>query len=426
MSQTLKVNLEQANEQAVLFSLGVNHRTASIEAREKIYVHEYEMFELIGKLKQTLTECLILSTCNRTEIYGVHPSAEIDFDFYKDLIIEFKNAKGAVKREDFFTSISCVACRQLFSVATSVDSKIVGDTQILQQLRRAYALAKDSSATGKILNQLLQRAFKIGKKAYHQTSIHRGAISISLAAVELAAQIFGSLSDKTVLIVGAGETAKLTAECLLKKNVGKILVTNRTKSNAEEFLTDLRKSHNFKSETIDFAKFPTILNEVDIVISSTGASEYVLHAQDFAAQNNKILLIDIAMPRDIAPETAENDFVVLKNIDDLNSVVGETYAKRMSEVPRVKKLIYQEMGDFLVWYYSLPLLPVMEKSGGKTDFETVGEIKKIKNFLAANASSFHRMARQKDVRSELDEHLNLINHLFKLQKSKFEEASREG
>jgi len=416
--------LEQANNQAVLFALGVNHKTASIQAREKIYIHDYETFELMDKLKQTLSECLILSTCNRTEIYGVHPSADIDFDYYKDLIIDFKNASETIRREDFFASISCAACQQLFSVATSVDSKIVGDTQILQQLRHAYALAKDYSATGKILNQLSQRALKIGKKAYHRTAIHRGSVSISLAAVELAEQTFGSLSDKTILIIGAGETSRLTAECLLKKNVGKILVTNRTKSHAEEFLGSLRKSHVFESEAIDFANFPRILNQTDIVISSTSSSEYILHAPDFTAQNNKILLIDIAMPRDIAPDVAKNEFVVLKNIDDLNSAVDKTYAKRMEEVPRVKKLIYQEMGDFLVWYYSLPLLPMFKNANGKVDFETVAEIKKIKQFLNNNASSFHRMARQKDIRSELNEHLNLINHLFNLQKSEFEEANK--
>ncbi|MCA1626008.1 MAG: glutamyl-tRNA reductase [Acidobacteria bacterium] len=416
--------MEQANNQAVLFVIGVNHKTAPIQAREKIYIHDYEMFELMDKLKQTLSECLILSTCNRTEIYGVHPSADIDFDYYKDLIINFKYAGDSVKREDFFASISCAACQQLFSVATSVDSKIVGDSQILQQLRRAYTLAKDNSATGKILNQLSQRALKIGKRAYHQTAIHRGAVSVSLAAVELAAQTFGSLSDKTVLIIGAGETAKLTAECLLKKNVSKILITNRTRENAEEFLTDLSKTHNFEGEVIGFENFQNFLNQADIVISSTSSSDYILHQSDFKAQHNKILLLDIAMPRDIEPNVAENDFVVLKNIDDLSSVVDKTYAKRMAEVPRVKKLIYQEMGDFLVWYYSLPLLPMFEKADGKADFETIVEIKKIKQFLSNNASSFHRMARQKDVRSELDEHLNLIKHLFNLQKSQFEEANQ--
>jgi glutamyl-tRNA reductase len=423
----LKTYSEQANKQAVLFAFGVNHKTASIEVREKMYVHESEMERLLARLKETLAECVVVSTCNRTEVYGVYPSAQVNLDFYTDLLIDFKNAAGDVRREDFFSSISCAACLQLFQVATSIDSKIVGDTQILQQVRYSYQIAKDKGFTGKILNQLLQRAFKIGKKTYLETSIHKGAISISLAAVELARETFGSLADKTVLIVGAGETARLTAECLLKKRVGKILVTNRTRIHAEEFLANLRKSHRFESEIVDFETFPDCLNEVDIVISSTGASEYILHKKDFDRQRRKILLTDIAMPRDIAPEVDENRFVTLKNIDDLNKVIDQNHAKRLSELPQVKKLVYQEMGDFLVWYYSLPLLPDACQSRGKPDFQTVEEIKHIKQFLRDNAAQFHKMARRKDARSELNEHLSLVNHLLSMKEISFRgELSVEG
>jgi glutamyl-tRNA reductase len=423
----LETNLEQANKQAVLFALGVNHKTASIEVREKMYVHDGEMSGLLERLKETLSECIVVSTCNRTEIYGVHPSADVNLDFYKDLLINFKNASGEVRRDDFFSSISCAACLQLFSVATSIDSKIVGDTQILQQVRHSYSTAKESGFTGKILNQLAQRALKIGKKTYLETSIHKGAISISLAAVELARASFGTLADKTILIVGAGDTAKLTAECLLKMRVGKILVANRTRVHAEDFLADLHKSHRFESAVVDFETFGEHLNEVDIVISSTGAPEYILHKADFDAQARKILLIDIAMPRDVEPEAAENPFVTLKNIDDLNTIVDRNHAKRLTELPQVKKLIYQEMGDFLIWYYALPLMPESCKAGEKPDFQTIEEIKRIKQFLGENASQFHKMARQKDVKSELSQHLSLVNRLIAMKDSSFRgELSVEG
>ncbi|MDQ6786740.1 MAG: glutamyl-tRNA reductase [Acidobacteriota bacterium] len=423
----METNLEQANKQAVLFALGVNHKTASIEVREKMYVHDGEMTKLLEKLKQTLSECVIVSTCNRTEIYGVHPSANVNLDFYKDLLINFKNAGDDVRRNDFFSSISCAACLQLFSVATSIDSKIVGDTQILQQVRHAYSIAKDSSSTGKILNQLLQRALKIGKKTYLETSIHKGAISISLAAVELARETLGTLADKTVLIIGAGDTAKLTAECLLKMRVGRLLVANRTRVHAVDFLADLNKSHRFESAVVDFETFGEHLNEVDIIISSTGATEYILHKEDFDRQRRKILIIDIAMPRDVAPEAAENSFVTLKNIDDLNVIVDRNHAKRLTELPQVKKLIYQEMGDFLVWYYSLPLLPKACRAGEKPDLQTVEEIKRIKQFLSGNASHFHKMARAADAESELSEHLSLVNRLLSMKETSFRgELSIEG
>lgn len=416
--------MENANNQAILFAFGVNHKTASIEVREKLYVHENEVSGLLAKLRETLSECMILSTCNRTEIYGVHPTGEVDFDFYTDLVLDFKNASDIAEKADFFSFVSCAACQQLFHVATSVDSKIIGDTQILQQLRHSYSLAKDGNFTDKILNQLLQRSLKIGKQTYTQTSIHKGAVSISLAAVDLAVKKYGTLHDKTILIIGAGETAKLTAECLLKKNVGKLLVTNRTKENAAEFLDELHKSYEFESEIIDFENFRDHLNQTDIIISSTSSPDYILFEEDFDKQCRKILLIDIALPRDISPEVTRNEFVSLKNIDDLHSVVDENFKKRMAEMSKVKKIIYREMGDFLVWYYSLPLLPASFKSGQKPDNKSIEEFKKIKEYLAANAGWFHRMARQTDVRNELDEHKNLVKQLYVMRESALGETAR--
>ncbi len=416
--------MENANNQAILFAFGVNHKTASIEVREKLYVHENEVSGLLAKLRETLSECMILSTCNRTEIYGVHPTGEVDFDFYTDLLLDFKDARNSAKRTDFFSFVSCAACQQLFHVATSVDSKIIGDTQILQQLRHSYSLAKDGNFTDKILNQLLQRSLKIGKQTYTQTSIHKGAVSISLAAVDLASKSFGTLHDKNILIIGAGETAKLTAECLLKKNVGKILVTNRTSENASEFLDELHKSYEFESEIIDFENFRDSLNQTDIVISSTSSADYILFEEDFEKQSRKILLIDIALPRDVSPEVTRNEIVSLKNIDDLHSAVDENFKKRMAEMGKVKKIIYREMGDFLVWYYSLPLLPASFKSGQRPDDKSIEEFKKIKEYLAANAGWFHRMARQTDVRNELDEHKNLVKQLYAMRETALGETGR--
>ncbi len=406
----------------MLFAFGVNHKTAPIEVREKLYIREEEIPALLRLLKETLSECVILSTCNRTEIYGVCDSAEIDLDYYKNLVTNFKNAVDTVENEHFFTLISCAACQQLFKVATSLDSKIIGDTQILQQLRNAYFVAKDNASTGKILNQLSQRAFKIGKKTYTETSIHKGAVSISLAAVELAFETFGSLKDKSVLIVGAGETAKLTAECLIKKQVGKIFITNRTRAHAEELLSDLCKSFNFQGEFIDFADFKNRLNAADIVISSTNSTDYILDAKDFTAQENKILLLDIAIPRDINPLVSENVNVILKNIDDLHQIVDRNFRRRNDDLPRVKKIIMKEMGDFLTWYYSLPLLPVFQKTYSKPDRATVDEILKIKTFLIENVSELHKMAMRSngDVNDDLQNHIQLVQKLHTMKAAAFE------
>ncbi len=405
--------MEGVTDQLMLFAFGVNHKTAPIEVREKLYIHENEISDLLSILKQTLSECVILSTCNRTEVYGVMNAVDVDFDFYKDLIINFKNAQDIAQKEHFFTSISCAACQQLFSVATSTDSKIIGDTQILQQLRDAYHTAKDFEATGRILNQLSQRAFKIGKKVYSETSIHKGAVSISLAAVELAAETFETLKDKSVLIIGAGETAKLTAEILIKRQVGKIFITNRTQENADELLETLQKQNNFAGETIPFSDFKNRFNEIDIVISSTSSPEPILYKEDFSTQTNKILLIDIAIPRDIDSEVAANKQVVLKNIDDLHAIVDRNYERRMKDLPHVKKLIYKEMGEFLTWYYSLPLMPVLQKTYTKPDRQTVNEILKIKGFLVENVSELHKLAMRSrgNINDDLQNHVALVNKL---------------
>lgn len=409
-------------DQQMLFAFGVNHKTAPIEVREKLYVREEEIPALLAKFKETLSECVILSTCNRTEIYGVCDASEADLDYYKNLVIDFKDAAETVKDEHFFTLISCAACQQLFKVATSIDSKIIGDTQVLQQLRNAYFLAKENASTGKILNQLSQRAFKIGKKTYTETSIHKGAVSISLAAVELAQEVFSSLKDKSVLIVGAGETAKLTAECLIKKQVGKIFITNRTRAHAEELLANLHKSYCFNSETIDFADFKSCLNATDIVISSTGSTDFIIDAEDFTAQKNKILLLDIAVPRDINPSVAENQNVILKNIDDLHQIVDRNFRRRTQDLPHVKKIISKEMGDFLTWYYSLPLLPVFQKTYSKPDRATVNEILKIKTFLVENVSELHKLAMQSggNLKDDLQNHTQLVQKLQTMKAVAFE------
>lgn len=408
-----------------LFAFGLNHKTAPVEIREKLYVSEAEMPALLAKFKETLSECLILSTCNRTEIYGVSESQDIDIDFYKNLLIEFKGAQGQVDDEHFFTNISCSACQQLFHVSTSIDSKVIGDLQILRQLRGAYFLAQENGTTGKIINQLLQRAFKVGKLTYNETAIHEGAVSVSLAAVETAIRTFGSLRGRKVLVIGAGEMARLTAETLVAKKVGKLLVTNRTRSHAEELLSSLRDTDEFDGEVLDFENFKNVLTSVDIVISSTGSPDPILYKQDFADQLEKVLVIDIAVPRDVDIAVAEHPNVILKNIDDLNSIVDGNQEKRMRDLPKVKKLIMNEMVDFLTWYYTLPLLPEYEKTGVKPSRQQSDEVLRIKQFLANNVSEIHRLYANANgnFSDDLESHFDLINRLQTMKARAFSAAA---
>lgn len=397
----------------MLFAFGLNHKTAPIQVRERLYIQEAEIPQLLAKLKETLTECFILSTCNRTEIYGVTGSTDINIEYYKNVLIDFKNARDIVKSEHFFEFVSCAACRQLFSVATSLDSKVVGDTQILSQLRKAYHVAKDLDTTGKVLNQLSQRALKIGKKTYSETGIHTGAISISLAAVELAMETFGSLRGRTVLVVGAGETARLTIECLIKKRVGKIILTNRTREHAEEMIVRLRKEFAFESEVVDFDNFGERIAGSDIVISSTSSPEPVIYYRDVADCTERLLLIDIAMPRDIDISVTQNAKVVLKNIDDLQAVLDRNHQRRLNDLPRVRRLVSNEMSDFLMWYYTQPLLPDSIPVRMKPDPATKREILGIKDLLRKNVSHVHRLAMMsnRSLRDDIRNHIELVEML---------------
>ena len=416
-----EVGLEGPAKLKTFFAFGLNHKTAPVEVREKLHIEEAEVPAFLSLMRETLSECIILSTCNRTEIYAVSESAEIDLDYYKNLLIDFKGAAGIVNDEHFFALISCAACQQLFNVATSIDSKVIGDSQILRQLRGAYSRAQDHGFTGKILNQLVQRAFKLGKQTYNETNIHDGAVSASLAAVELAIEQFGSLRNHTALVIGAGEMARQTAEALSNKKVGRLLVTNRTRLHAEEMLESLRQDFEIEAEVVAFETFRDILPEVDVVITSTGAEEPILFARDFANQQHETIVIDIAVPRDVDDSVAECTNVVLKNIDDLNSIVDGTREKRLKDLPKVRKMIMHEMVDFLTWYYTLPLMPAYEKTGVKPGKEQTREVLRIKEFLNQNVSEIHRLYARTNgnFNEDLASHFDLVKRLQSMKQRSF-------
>ncbi len=407
-----------------LFAFGVNHKTAQVEVREKLYLRDEEIPLFLSRIGSSLSECLLLSTCNRTEIYAVTDSKDVDLNYYKNLIIDFKGARGLVRDEHFFEMISCSAVRQLFSVATSLDSKVVGDLQILRQLRVAYSIARAEKMTGKILNRLLQRAFKLGKRVYSETSLHHGAVSASLAAVELGIEIFGSLRGRSVLVLGAGEIARLTAEILIKKRVGKILVSSRTLSHAESLVNSLRKEESVETELIDFGDFKGRLDDVDMVITSTGSDEPILYKRDFAALDRKLLIIDIAVPRDVETAAAENPNVILRNIDDLHSIVDENHKKRLRDIPKVRRMIMNEMVEFLTDYYTLPLMPAYEKTA-KPSADQTSEILRTKEFLNRNVSEIHKLfSRSSDsFREDLKSHFALVEKLQTMKAEAFGETA---
>ena len=343
---------------STLFAFGINHKTAPVEVREKLFLNDGEVRQFLRLVKSKLPECLVLSTCNRTEIYGVTESPEFEISDFKNLLIDFKVARGDVRDEHFFELMSCSASQQLFSVATSVDSRVVGDLQILKQLRNSYSLAREAGTAGKIINQLLQRAFKIGKQTFTETSIHEGAISASLAAVEMALEIFGSLRDRNALVLGAGDTARLTAEALINKRVRKLIVSNRTRSHASELLGSLEPGQT-ETAIVDFDAFHDSFRDVDIVISSTGAQTPIIGPNDVKTLTRKILLIDLAVPRDIDPDCGELPGVTVVDIDGLQAQVRRHISVRKAEARHAEGIVEEEIQAFAGWLGTLEVMPTV-------------------------------------------------------------------
>lgn len=407
----------------VLFAIGVNHRTADVDVREKVYIGEAEIPAALRAFTNDLSECVILSTCNRTEVFGVADLSAIDIERLKEHLVRFKSSDAEVEPKQFFSYLSCAASRHLFEVVTSLDSMVIGDSQILGQVRNAYLLAQENGTTGKILNQLFQRALMLGKRTYTESCVHSGAVSVSMAAVDLAVEKFGSLEDRSVLLIGAGESSRLAAECLIKQGVGQITIVNRTLTRAEELADGLQSAFEFECKVETFANLRSKLRVSDIVISSTSSEEPILFAEDFVDQQRPILLIDIAVPRDIDEAVGEMENVTLADIDDLKAVLERHHTRRLAGVPTVGKMIGKELGSFLMWYYSLPLMPDSTEKGVPSK-SVADEMVRIKAFLTANADEFHQLAREsgRDFHKDVQQHSQLIERL-KARRAESEAAS---
>jgi glutamyl-tRNA reductase len=416
-----------SSELSILFAVGINHKLASVEVLERLFIQKEEIPSLLQQLKRTVDEAVVVSTCNRTEVYAVTKRTDIPINYYKDLLINFKSAADAVSHENFFGLSSCTASRQLFRVATGVDSSVIGDMQILGQVREAYEIARKHGSVGKILHQLFQRALKIGKKVRTDTNFQRGVISISSASVDLACQMLGTLKNSIALVIGAGEMAKQTAEMLIKKRVGKLLITNRTERNGLKLIEELNSlieklgsSSKVYIEFVPFDEYKSRLNEVDVLFTATSAPTTILHKEDFILNpirgDRKILLIDISVPRNICPEVGSCENVILKNIDDLKKISDENYQRRIADLPLIHEIIGKELSEFLVWYYSLPFLPKNLADGARPNTDEELQIIQTRKFLLENIEHIHKLAMQYDSEDLLGQ-IEIVNRLKSMRNS---------
>ncbi|MFL6530562.1 MAG: glutamyl-tRNA reductase [Chthoniobacterales bacterium] len=325
-----------------LFCVGISHHTAPVEVRER-YVRNLEADRVLRE-KSGCAEALLLSTCNRVEMYGVS-----DQPIANATIVHCLNAAAhedaSADSSVFYRHDDNDCAQHLFRVASGLDSMVVGETEVLGQTKLAYEAARSSGGAGPILHRLFQRAFRVAKEVRTHTDITRGAVSVGSVAVDLAGKIFGALRDRKVLIVGAGEMSERTARALVSRGVRDLRVTNRSGQRAEDLAASIG------GRAVPFSGWENECREVDILISSTAATEPLLTREKLAPilrerWDRPLFIIDIAVPRDVAPDVNEMEGVYLYDIDSLQSVADQALAMRRQQIAAGEEIIAEHVAEF--------------------------------------------------------------------------------
>lgn len=329
-----------------LFCLGLSHKTAPVDVREQFAVEPHLLGDRLGQTKKTfaLDELVILSTCNRVEYYGLTQDLDLSQPTKESILGDQRHsAEGHL-----YCKTGAEAVRHLFEVTSGLDSMVVGETEILGQVKKAYQAALNESVTGKFLNKLFQRAFQSAKEVRTHTNITRGPVSVGSAAVDLAEKIFGELSSRTVLILGAGDTSERVARSLQSRGVTSVIVSNRSFDRAQEL------AETIGGRALLFDQWEQACQDCDIVISSTAAPHLVMHADQVRAvmrsrPSRPLFAIDIAVPRDIDPAIEKIDGVYLYDIDALQRVAQKAMSDRKREITRCERVIDDHVQAYQDW-----------------------------------------------------------------------------
>ncbi|MBU8850558.1 glutamyl-tRNA reductase [Priestia megaterium] len=343
-----------------IIAVGLNFRTAPVEIREKLSFNEQELASAMKTLsgQKSILENIIVSTCNRTEIYAVVDQLHTGRYYVKAFLAEW----FGIDKEEFSPYLTIYendgAIEHLYRVACGLDSMVIGETQILGQVRSSFLLAQEEETIGTVFNQLFKQAVTLAKKAHHETEIGANAVSVSYAAVELAKKIFGDLSSKHVLILGAGKMGQLAVQNLYGSGAKKVTVVNRTFEKAQEL------ANRFSGEAKPFADLQQALSEADILISSTGANDYVVTKQmmseaERTRKGRPLFMVDIAVPRDLDPALDELETVFLYDIDDLNGIVESNLQERQKAADEIEIMLEAEIVAFKSWLGTLGVVPVI-------------------------------------------------------------------
>ena len=342
-----------------LLAVSINHHTAPVELREALHLSKDEMVQYIGALREgLLDEGLIISTCNRTEIYGIPKDPKTTYVQLENFLMTQKPGIK-ISTDHFQKFFSCSAVNHLFKVAAGIDSLLIGDNQILGQTKESFQLSEENRFANFLMKRVFDSAIRVGKRAKTETEISDGAITVSYAAVQLIEKIFSNLNKKSALVIGLGETGEIAAKHLKDKGIGRLTLTNRTYEKAEKLAEALRAG------IVPFAQFKDTLHEYDIVISATSAPDIIVTKEDVKAAMKKrshaaTVLMDIAIPRDIDPAARDIDNVFYHDIDSLNIIVEQNMKKRKDEIPKVQNIIMEELVSFFSWFNSLEIAPTIK------------------------------------------------------------------
>ncbi len=376
--------------------VGISHQTAPVSVREAVALTAPQVREVLARMhvEGVFEEAVVLSTCNRTEVYFVRHGGDDALGYALDRIGQVKDMASVADRSSFYQRDGGDAVRHLFNVAAGLDSQLVGEHEILGQLKRAYRVALVAQNTRFLLNKLMHWAFRVGKRVHARTQLGQGSVSVPHAAVELAGRTLDGLAGKSVLLVGAGEAGELAAKAVLRRGPARILVANRTLARAEqvaERLTRLNPSagplvrcpavlrgHGGRNavladdagpprptvEPMALADLSRAIGEVDLVIASVSAEEHVLTYDGLAGHvspnGRPLVVIDLGVPRNVDPKLGELLNVRLQNLDGLAELVEATIANRRAEIPKADAMVADEMAAFEEWFDSLQVVPTIK------------------------------------------------------------------
>jgi glutamyl-tRNA reductase len=376
--------------------IGLNHKTAPVTLRECLAFSEDETFAALKAFQESpaISETMLISTCNRVEVLMATSDTSNAADTVRVFFSEFKNLPVSEFEKSLYIHEGDDAVRHIFRVASSLDSMVVGEPQILGQIKTAYQIATSKKTSGVLLNKLLHRTFSVAKRVRSETGIGDHAVSISYAAIELGRKIFGTFEEKKVLLIGAGEMAELAVEHLIRNRTGNILVANRTFKNGVEL------AKRFNGQAIRFEEITGFLEHVDIIISSTGSPDYVVTRDQVKGiirrrRNRPLFFIDIAVPRDIDPEINRLTNSYVYDIDDLKGIIDENIEDRNREGIKGERIVDEAVISFRHWFESLDVIPTIVELRNKMEDIAKGEMKKtlqtLKHFSDDDQQAIGRM-----------------------------------